>query len=197
MINFILYAMFLRYMLNKILSLSFVIAAGQRCLRQHNSGNVEVWSNPEIHKKRIGYEITARVCRLISIITPEKLQWTHTQTQTKFIQQKQIQIPHPVDMSFTHITNNYDTWHIMNSRHVGRPPLRLYMTTAMEATRKEKHAWQWWKTQCNLMLTGSKNSMWEQGIRANKLKEGATKIIPWQKILSLVVDWYYYLSPVS
>ena len=32
-----------------------------------------------------------------------------TQIQTTFIQQKQMQIPQHVDISFIHITNNYDT----------------------------------------------------------------------------------------
>ena len=79
---------------------------------------------------------------------------TQTQTQTKFIQQKQIQIPHHVNISFTHFTNNYDTWYIMNSRHVGRPPLESYLTAGTEVPEKEKYAWQWWKTQRNLKLTG-------------------------------------------
>ena len=32
----------------------------------------------------------------------------------------------------------------MNNKHVGRPPLRSYLTAAMEATEKEIHANGYW-----------------------------------------------------
>ena len=57
-------------------------------------------------------------------------------TQANLLNKKQKQIPHLVDVSFIHVTNNYDTWYIMNARHVGRTSLRSYLTASMEATRE-------------------------------------------------------------
>ena len=65
-----------------------------------------------------------------------------TQTQTKFIQQKQIQVPYQVYITFMNIQINISPWHINYYKHIGRPPLRSYLTVDMEATRKGK-ASQW------------------------------------------------------
>ena len=69
-------------------------------------------------------------------------------------------------------------WYIINYRQVRTPPLRSYLTAGMEV-KKEKHAWQWWKIRCNLMLT-----WWrlicglKLGINTNKYKRDTMKIIP-------------------
>ena len=61
-----------------------------------------------------------------------------TQAQTKFIQQKQIQVQYQVYIPFMHIQKIISPWHINDYKHVGRPLLRLYLTADIEATRKEK-----------------------------------------------------------
>ena len=61
-----------------------------------------------------------------------------TQTQTKFIQQKQIQVPYQIYRAFVNIQIIISPWHINDYKHVGRPPLRSYLTADMEATRKGK-----------------------------------------------------------
>ena len=61
-----------------------------------------------------------------------------TQTQTKFIQQKYIQVPYQVYMSFLEIQITLYSLYMNNHRHVGRHPLRSYLTADMKATRKGK-----------------------------------------------------------
>ena len=61
---------------------------------------------------------------------------TQTQTQTSFIQQKKIQVQYQVYITFMNIQLIISPWHIYDYKHVGRLPLRSYLTADMEATRK-------------------------------------------------------------
>ena len=58
------------------------------------------------------------------------------QTQTSFIQQKKIQVQYQVYITFMNIQLIISPWHIYDNKHVGRLPLRSYLTADMEATRK-------------------------------------------------------------
>ena len=64
--------------------------------------------------------------------------WTQTKTQTKFIQQKQMHVPYQFYITFMNIQIIISPWHICDYKHVGRPPLRSYLTADMEATLKGK-----------------------------------------------------------
>ena len=67
---------------------------------------------------------------------------TQTQTQTSFIQQKMIQVQYQVYITFMNIQLIISPWHIYDYKHVGRLPLRSYLTADMEATRwKRGHVW--------------------------------------------------------
>ena len=61
---------------------------------------------------------------------------TQTKTQTKFIQQKQIQVPYQLYITFMNIQIVTSPWHITDYKHVVRPPLRSYLTADTEATQK-------------------------------------------------------------
>ena len=54
----------------------------------------------------------------------------------KFIQQKKIQVQYQVYITFMNIQLIISPWHINDYKHVGRLPLRSYLTADMEATRK-------------------------------------------------------------
>ena len=71
--------------------------------------------------------------------------WFQTQTHSdsdsdsdsdKFIQQKKIQVQYQVYITFMNIQLIISPWHINDYKHVGRLPLRSYLTADMEATRK-------------------------------------------------------------
>ena len=51
---------------------------------------------------------------------------------------KKIQVPYQAYISFIDIQITIHPCHMINHRHVGRPPLRSYLTTDMEDTRKGK-----------------------------------------------------------
>ena len=75
-----------------------------------------------------------------------------TQTQTKFIQQKQIQVPYQVYITFMNIHIIISPWHINDLSTLGDLRQGHIWPLAWKPPEKEKHARQWWKLQCNLML---------------------------------------------
>ena len=77
---------------------------------------------------------------------------TQTQTQTSFIQQKKIQVQYQVYITFMNIQLIISPWHINDYKHVGRPPLRSYLTADMEATRKEEACTAVMKTAIQLIV---------------------------------------------
>ena len=54
----------------------------------------------------------------------------------KFIQQKKIQVKYQVYITFMNIQLIISPWHINDYKHVGRPPLKSYLTADMEAAQK-------------------------------------------------------------
>ena len=77
---------------------------------------------------------------------------TQTQTQTSFIQQKKIQVQYQVYITFMNIQLIISPWHINDYKHVGRLPLRSYLTAVMEATRKGEACTAVMKTAMQLII---------------------------------------------
>ena len=65
-------------------------------------------------------------------------------------------IPYHVYIRFMNIQVTIYPCYMMSHSHVGRPPLRSFLTASMEATKKGKActAMMERKAQCNLILTG-------------------------------------------
>ena len=110
---------------------------------------------------------TLSCCRLLKFNPTENqnIHSTHnqtqTQTQTSFIQQKKI---HEYFMNIQLIIS---PWHIYDYKHVGRLPLRSYLTADMEATRKGEACTAVMKTAMQLINIMAADDLATHGARAS------------------------------